>query len=71
MGSLMNQVIVASLRRERDEHDGVPDSESPGERLQGVLIVIFSSTYNDNPMTTVSSAIPTHGNYHNYHGYVS
>lgn len=22
-------------------------------------------------MTTVSSAIPTHGNYHNYHGYVS
>lgn len=36
-----------------------------------VLIVIFSSTYNDIAMTTVSSTIPTHGNYHNYHGYVS
>ena len=57
----MNQVIGVSLIR-GEKYNGVPDSELPGERL---LMVIFS--YN---MTTVSSSIPTHGNYHHYHGYV-
>ena len=66
----MNQVIVASLRGERYEHDGVPDSEPPGELVscQACLSLVLTTT---TPMTTVSSAIPTHGNYHNYHGYVS
>ena len=59
----MNKSLLPAL--EGYVHDGVPDSESPGEPRQSVVGRAYY--YNDNAMTSVPSAIPTHGNYHNYH----